>query len=400
MQIAETELGRHWKMVLAVMVGVAFGATGLPFYTLGLFVKPLGAEFGWSRAQVSTAGLCLQAGLIVASPFIGTLVDRFGSRRTALISMVGLVLGLLGLSAVTGNVLTLYAAWTALALLASGTTPIVWTRAVNSCFDRQRGLALGLSLAGTGLAAILGPMLMSQLIVAHGWRVAYQVLAAVTLLGALPFVALFLEEGTPKAPGAIPAGGSTLREALGTAWFWRSGASFFLIAGGIAALIVHLTPMLLDSGLTPPQAAGVAGLLGITIIVGRLTVGVLVDRLPAAYVGLAFLLLPVIACLLLKQGAAVPAALLIGLAAGAEVDLLAYLVSRRFGLRHYGRIYGWQLACFLLGAGVFPVVMGAARDRFGSYDMALSIDAVVILLGALGIGSLHRGGRSALAVAQ
>ena len=74
--------------------------------------------------------------------------------------------------------------------------------------------------------------------------------------------------------------------------------------------------------------------------------------------------------------------------------------SRRFGLRHYGRIYAWQLSAFLLAAGVAPVLMGAARDRFGSYETALTIDAVVILLGALAIGSLRRGGQPAVRAAS
>jgi hypothetical protein len=84
--------------------------------------------------------------------------------------------------------------------------------------------------------------------------------------------------------------------------------------------------------------------------------------------------------------------LLIGLAAGAEVDLLAFLTSRRFGLAAYGRIYGCQLALFSLGAGLAPILMGAAHDRFGSYGGALNIDAVVILIGAVLVGTLRRGG--------
>jgi predicted MFS family arabinose efflux permease len=150
--------------------------------------------------------------------------------------------------------------------------------------------------------------------------------------------------------------------------------------------------MLMDSGLSPQQAGGVAGMLGITIIVGRLCVGALVDRFPAAYVGMSFLILPAIACLLLTHGAPIPAALLIGLAAGAEVDLLAYLVSRRFGMRNYGQIYGCQHALFSIGAGIGPVLLGAAHDRMGSYMGALNVDAVMILAGALVIGSLRRGG--------
>jgi MFS family permease len=393
-----SEIGRHWQTVLGAMIGVAFGPTGITFYTLGLFVKPLSDAFGWSRAQVSTGGLFLQAGLIVVSPLIGTLTDRFGPRRVGVAGMVGIGAGLIGLAAIGPNVLTLYAAWIFLALLAGGGTPVVWTRAVNRCFDKQRGLALGLSLSGTGIAAIFAPRLMGEMLAEHGWRSAYLVLAAVTLLIALPLVAFFLRESRDEDAGAAVAEepadlhGATMGEALATAWFWRSAISFFLVAGGLAALIVHLTPMLIDGGRSPAEAAKVAGLLGVTIIVGRLLVGVLADRLPAALVGMAFLLLPALGCFALVEGQAVPGVLLIGLAAGAEVDLLAYLVSRRFGLRQYGRIYGWQLSAFLLGAGIAPIAMGAAQDHWGSYHLALMIDAGILVIGAVGIGSLRWGG--------
>jgi predicted MFS family arabinose efflux permease len=333
--------------------------------------------------------------VIAISPLIGILTDRFGPRRVGLISLCGLSIGLVGLASINANIFSLYAAWIVLALLGGGTTPIVWTRAVNRCFNAQRGVALGLCLAGTGVGAVVAPILLGQMIADYGWRAAYLIMAAAILFVALPLVALLLKEGEPAeaAKIAAPLDGATLKQALATAWFWRSGAAFFLIAGGLAALILHLAPMLMDSGLTAKQAGAIAGLLGVTVIVGRLAVGLLVDRLPGAYVGMGFLVIPAIACLMLLHGAAVPAVLLIGLAAGAEVDLLAYLVSRRFGLRHYGQIYGWQLSAFLLGAGVAPILMGAAHDRFGSYGVALNVDAVVILLGALGVGSLHRGGQ-------
>ncbi len=386
-----SEMGRHWKTVAGAMVGVAFGSTGILFYTIGLFLKPLSDAFGWSRAEIATGGLCLQIGLIVMSPLIGLLTDKYGPRRVALISLAGLSLGLIGLASINANIWSLYAAWIVLALMASGTTPIVWTRAVNRCFNKQRGLALGLTLAGTGIAAIFAPRLMGLVITGHGWRAAYLTLAAATFFIALPLVAFFLkkDEDGPTLAAAAPVDGATLKEALATAWFWRSVFSFFLVAGGLAALIVHLTPMMLDSGMSVERAASIAGMLGVAIIVGRLTVGVLVDRFSGAYVGMIFLLMPAIACLLLVGGHPLPAVALIGLAAGAEVDLLAYLVSRRFGLRNYGQIYGWQIAAFLFGAGVSPIIMGAAHDHLGSYDLALKIDALIMIVGALGIGTLH-----------
>jgi predicted MFS family arabinose efflux permease len=387
--LGERELARHWKTVLAAMVGVGFGCTGLPFYTLGLFVRPLGGTFHWTRAEVTGSSFFLHGGVIVIAPFVGTLVDKFGPRRVGLVSLAGLAAGLLTLSLANRHVSSLYLGWTLLAVLGSGTTPIVWTRAVNRCFNRQRGIALGLSMAGTGLAAIFGPMLLTPILQEYGWRAAYRVMAVATAFVALPLVALLLDETREGNDVQAPVDGTPLKAALRTGWFWRAIVCFMVLGGGIAALIVHMTPLLIDSGRTVAQAGRVASLLGIAVIVGRLSVGVLLDRFPATLVGMGFLLLPVVGCLLLRDGIAVPAVLLIGLAAGAEVDFLAYLVSRRFGLSHYGRIYAWQLAAFLFGAALSPTLMGAAHDASGSYQTALGVDAGLILVGALMIATLH-----------
>ncbi len=388
------ELRRGWAVILAAMAGVGFGAMGLPFYTMGLFVKPLTTEFGWSRGEVSAANLCLQGGLIVAAPLAGLLTDRAGVRKVGITSMIALALALAALTAITSNVLTLYAGWIVLALVGGGTTPTVWTRAVNSWFSRRRGLALGLSLAGTGLAAVAGPILIGQLIADHGWRAGYLGMAAATLLLPLPIVFLFLREkpAAEAADGAAlaPRAGMSLGQAARTARFWQTGAAFFLVAGAIAAVIIHMVPMLIDRGAEPAAAARMMANLGLAIIVGRICVGLLVDRFHAPYVGLAFLLLPALACLLLIQGYALAPILLVGLAAGAEVDLLAYLTSRYYGLRAYGQIYGWQLAFFSLGAGIGPIVMGAAQDRAGSYDPALYACAAAMVVGALLLGTLGR----------
>lgn len=386
---APQELRRGWTILLACMAGVGFGATGLPFYTMGLFLKPLSAEFGWSAAAAAGAALCLQAGLIVTAPFVGRIVDRLGARRVALVSLAGLALGFVGVTQVRGSVASLYLAWLVLALLASGTTPVVWTRAVNTWFDRSRGLALGLTLAGTGVAAILGPLLIGGVIAAHGWRAGYWALAAATLLGALPLVALLLREApAPRAAAAARTGG--LPAALRTRRFWQCAAGFLLAGGAIAALIVHLVPTMVDGGLPPARAAALAGLLGVSIIVGRIAVGLLVDRFHAPFVGFWFLLLPVAGVALVIQGHPVPGILAIGLAAGAEVDLLAYLTARYFGMSAYGEIYGWQLSAFSLGAGLGPLLLGAARDHWGAYPPGLMVCGALIVAGAVLIAGLGR----------
>jgi MFS family permease len=396
---AETGAGRHtaelrrgWKVVLAAMVGVGFGSTGLPFYTIGLFVRPLGQAFGWTRAEVSASALCLHAGMIVSAPIVGRLADRFGARKVGLASLIGLAIGFAGLTQISKPLLSLYIGWLALSLLASGTTPMVWTRATNGWFDKRRGLALGLTLVGTGLAAVLGPITVGHVIASSGWRAGFLTLAAATALIAWPVVFALFREAPPEvqAERSLGIASLTMRQAVRTSRFWRSGIGFFLISSGVASLIVHLTPFLVDHGSTAVQAAHLAGMLGLAIIFGRIIVGLLVDRFHAPFVALVFLSLSALAALCLAAGIIGPAIALLGLAAGAEVDLLAYLTSRYYGLKAYGEIYGWQLSFFSLGAGVGPILMGAAHDRLGDYQTGLYVVASLILAGALLIGSLGR----------
>lgn len=388
------EFARGWTIVLACILGVGVGVTGLPFYTFGIFVKPLAADFGWSRGAITTGMLCLNFGGMVTSPFIGKLMDRFGVRTLALTSLVGLAIGFLLLSRTGSSVATFYAGWLALSFLGCATSPLAWTRAVNLNFDKARGLALGLTLLGTGIASILGPPAVQALIARYGWRGAYVGIALFILLVALPIAFAFLREPVPetnrsRAEALIGAG---YREAVTSRRFLLIGLGIFCVILAQASATVHLVPLLGDRGMSAGQAASIAGLLGVAVIIGRVLVGLLLDRFHAPKVARIFLALPALALLLLLSchdaASAGGAALLLGLAAGAEVDLLAYLVSRYFGMLNYGAIYGTLLSIFTLGAGLGPVLTGLAYDSAKSYDLALAVGTALFLIGAAAIGFL------------
>jgi cyanate permease len=165
--------------------------------------------------------------------------------------------------------------------------------------------------------------------------------------------------------------------------------AFTLIGVTVGGLIVSLPAILADHGLSPAQAGRALSLLGFALIAGRLTIGWLLDRLPARLVAPAYIVLPAVSCLLLAQRSApIAAILLIGLATGAEVDLLPYLLSRTFGMRHYGKLYGWMLAGFGAGVGVGPAFAGWIRDQNATYDAALYAFALMAAAAACLIATL------------
>ncbi|HVY16181.1 MAG TPA: MFS transporter [Rhodopila sp.] len=399
-----SEFARGWTVVLAASVGVGLGITGVPIYTIGQFVRPLAEAFGWSRATIAGGLTVLTACGVLTAPLVGVLAERFGVRRVAIAGMIGLAAGFLGLSLSGGSVEAYYLGWAALAILGAGTSPIVWTAAVASWFERNRGLALGITLCGTGVVAVVAPAVVGGIIGSFGWRAAFGALAAAQIVIGLPVVLpLFRSRVSTPATSEVPdtpRSGMTLRDAAASTRFWRLILAFFLMAMVIGGLIVNLPAMLADRGVDFARASAALGLLGVAVILGRLTVGFLVDRLAAQFVAAVYIALPSAACLLLaRHGSAVPAVVLTGLAAGAEVDLLAFLIGRYFGLLHYARIYGWALSAFSAGIGVGPVLAARVRDTSGSYGVALYMFAAMAATAALLVASLG-GGRQVTPAAR
>ena len=386
-----------WRVVLAACVGAAFGLTALPFYTLGVFAKPLAAEFAWSRSTIQSAITFAMFGVVSGAWLAGWLIDHYGARRVALCSQVGLAVGFLGLTLQTGAPWLWQANWFVCALLGVGTTPLTWTRGIASWFVQRRGLAIGIALAGTGITALVAPPLVSAIVAAHGWRTGYVAIALGIVGLALPMVWFFFREKRPDAAArqstssTATTDGMTLAQALRHPHFWLLVAAFAGIASAIAGVIPNLIPMLTDGGLTPAEAARYASLLGLNVMLGRLIAGWLLDRYWAPAVAVALLMPPVAACLLLAshQWPALAVAL-VGLAGGAEFDLIAYLCLRYFGTRNFGQIYGWQWASFSLCAGFGPLAFGRIFDSTGSYQTALWVAAALLVVGPLLLLALGR----------
>jgi MFS family permease len=396
------EFRRGWRTLLASSMGNGSGLSGLPFYTFGVFIVPLVTAFGWTRGQVSIAASFMIFGTAITAPIIGSVVDKLGTRRVALFSLAAVGLGYLALSQLGNSIALFYAAWLLMALIGGGTTPVVWTRAVNMWFDRGRGLALGLALAGSGVASIFAPAATTSLIKTYGWQGGYLGLGLFILFISIPFIAALFKErtrdnsdGTPASAASDHLPGLTLQESLRTASFWKISGGFFLVSAVIAALIINLVPLLIDRGMSQLDAAKVAGVMGLAVMGGRVGVGFLLDRFHAPLVARILLGASAAGCVLLAvEGAPTWAIIMcvvsLGLAAAAEVDLVAFLTSRCFGMKSYGKIYGWQLTAFYLGAAVGPFCAGLAYDHYQSYVQTLYFAAAALVFGAIVIGTIGR----------
>jgi len=392
-QTEGSEFRRGWPVLLAALLGVACGASPIPFNTIGFFMPELNREFGWGFGQISLGVTVFGIVASLLAPFYGALADRFGVRPVALLSLLAFSLAFAAFALIPASLAGYYALWLLLGLVGIGSTPVTFSRAVNMWFFKNRGLALGIMLLGTSLAAIVIPGLTVWAIQTYGWRGAYVAIALLPLLVALP-VGYFLfreprPEERPAAVAASVASGLTLKEALRDYRFWILWASIACVAFAYGGAHIHLPEMVKLHGFAPEQAAGVMSMVGVAILAGRLITGWLIDRIWAPAVCFPILCLPAISCWLLagsdpNYAAVAAGAFLLGFAAGAESDLIAYLASRYFGMAHYGKIYGMLYMPFGIFSALSPAVYGAVRDRNGDYDpMLYAAMGLFVLGGAL-----------------
>ena len=391
--VPSSEFAQGWRVVLAALLGVACGASPVPYNAIGQLLGPVHAQMGWSLRDISLAITLYGVIAACTAPLFGWLADRYGVRRVALASLVTFGLSFGSLAFIPGNLWAWWIGWSLAGLLGMGSTPITWTRGINLWFFRQRGMALGMTLIGTSLTAMVVPLLAGWGIDQFGWRAAFPVLAALPLVIALPVAWIWFREPRPEQrPPQVSAGGRltgvSTSQALHDYRFWLIFISVTLIALAYGGIFVHLQQMFELKGFEKTTARGVVSTLGLAILFGRLGTGWLLDRVWAPWVTLPLLSAPAIACLLLAGPAlslplAYVSALIVGLAAGAETDLIAYLAGRYFGMANYGRIYGLLYMPFGIASAVSPAAYGWVRDSTGNYDLALHVALVMFLVGAL-----------------
>lgn len=373
------EMAERWPLVLATCIGVFGSAFVLPYYTIGALTVPITEEFGWSRTQFQAAILFSSGIGALLSPAVGWLNDRFGSRRVALPSMLGLGFAFLLAASIQGELWMLFFAYGAMALLGAGTIPVTWTRAIATSFFERRGLALGLSLAGTGICAAIVPHYTVWLTDQFGWRGAYVGLSLIPFLVAFPMLFVFFKplEVSREAAEQGELTGMSLGEALRGYRFWLLLVSILFAYMGFSGIGPNLLPSMTDDGFSRESAATIQSIYGISILTGRIVVGYIIDRVWAPAVAAICLLISALGSFLFIGDqsffTAAMASFTLGFAAGAELDLLAFLAARYFGLLHYAKIYAILYATLAVCSGTAPMLFAAVFDMTASYDWSFAI---------------------------
>lgn len=360
---ARDEFRQGWPLLLAATAGV--GISAAHGYTVGVFLKPVGQEFGWSSQTVLLGPLIVGIVSGFGAPFTGRVMDRVGARPVALWGTIAMVLGYALLAMVPHSFAAYLACYLVVALGSMLASAVIWQAYVVQRFVAARGLAVSIALCGSNIAGAISPILVTLVLQQAGWRAGAFALAAYMFLSTFPLAWLFFRErSTLRRPAQVsPRGGSDQpskgfglapAEAARTREFWVMCASFSLAGFGITGYMVHLVPMLTGQGLPLLQAASVVSVLSIAAIVGRLLAGAVMDRVFAPRVAVFALSLPLLSSavlLVFPPGYAVAlcAAVFVGLSTGAEFNMVSFLTARYFGLRHFGTVGGILYGVFALG---------------------------------------------------
>jgi len=389
-QSPTNEFKRGWTVLLAAFIGIGVSLVSLMYYSTGIWIKPWQETFDWTRTEIGFGQTLMTLTLVFTAPFAGRIIDRFGLKKIATLSLLLYGLGLFAISRMNGELWVYYLLVVVITLVGVAATPLAFTRAVNAWFDKNRGLALGLSLTSTGVAAFFIPKYLTPYVAENGWREGYFILFVIVMI-ALPIVWLLIKNHPPEAEIKAEDGkrvlqGITFREARQTRTFWSIAAIFLLVSISVLGLIPSFIPLLQDAGLSPAEAGSYAAIMGGSVMLGRLLTGFLIDRLFAPYVTAVIFTFVALGCLALGLGGiqyALIAAIALGFAIGAEVDLIGYFTARYFGLKNYGVIYGFQYSVFSLGAGISPLLAGYIWDTQGNYNLALIGGAALLLIAVI-----------------
>jgi MFS family permease len=367
-------------------------------YTIGVFIDPLRLEFGWSRAQILATTSVVSVAIGALSFVVGWLTDRVNVRRLIIGSQVAFGLAFFLMAGGIRDLPTFYGLYLLMAIAGAATIAVPFAKLITAEFVENRGLALGLAMSGTGICGLLVPPYAAYVVEHFGWRAGYVAIGILPLAFAVPLSVLFLRnlsrEDRPSQRqqahkiSGVDENSLGLGEAIKGFRFWLLFVIFTIGSSVMTALLANFVPILTDKGYAPTLAAAIAGSFGITVIAGRVAVGVLIDRIWAPLVGsvifaAAAIAIGLLATVYLTTAGLIVLILLTGFAAGAEVDLMGFLVARYFGLRDFGKIYAAMYIGFALAPGLFTPLFGAGRDQFGSYTPSLHVAAGALAAAAL-----------------
>jgi MFS family permease len=384
----------RWWVLGASFLGMIVGPGPILVFSYAVILRPATQELGVDRSIFSSAALLATMIGLIGGPTVGWLIDRYGARRVMIPGVLLFSVGISANSFLTASTAVIYGLFVFGNLFSAGASPVAFSIVIARWFDKIRGLALGIALAGIGVGTAVVPQYTAYLVAHYGWRSAYLGIAVAIVIFAWLPVVLFIREPPAFAQrraqqqqGGVAdhLPGMTARQAFKHWRWWAMTLAFFLGGVAINGTLAHVVALLLDRGIPIQVAASSLVFTGIALIGGRVAAGWALDRFNGPVIAAICFAIPIAGILMLASGAggltfARVSTTLCGFGIGAEVDLMAFFLSRYCGLKAYGKIYGVSFACFNIGNTVGALIGSLSFDNLHSYTPAFLLFAAALVI--------------------
>ncbi|MEY4952559.1 MAG: hypothetical protein RL299_983 [Pseudomonadota bacterium] len=383
------EIQQGWRIIVGCSIGIATGVAVL-FLSFSIFILPLTEELKVTRGELSSVQALIVTAAI-GSPLIGWLTDLYGVKRVYAASALAVAAIHLWAALFASNLFHMGVTIGLVGLVGAGTGSVVLSRPINAHFRNYRGTALGLMAVGVSVLAILAPPVINLVLENWGWRGAFALMAMLSIFGGIPAVTLLVPDGGRAGSGIgapPPTEAERDRSFLRTRDFWLLALALITMSLATAGAASQMVPMVQDNGLDARTAALALSFFSAGTFIGRLGGGWLLDRIEPRIAAFLLTLLPAVGfVILLATSGMAPAimlaVLIIGIQQGAEIDIFAYFVGRRFALAQYSATYGMLVGLGWIGNVGGLLGMGKSHDWFGSYAPAQGIAIGCLALSAL-----------------
>jgi predicted MFS family arabinose efflux permease len=389
------EILANWRLLAVGVVGLGFGFASAP-YVYSLMGPRLLEEFNWPRAEFAAVnGLMLI--VVLMFPFFGRVSDLLGVKRTAAIGVIAMPAAWFAFSMVQGSMAAYMTIFLLQAAFGITTTAIVFTRLIVHHFKRARGLALAIVASGPALFGAFAAPALNEYVEVEGWRAGYIAIGIITaVFGAAALFFLPSSKGASAPP--LTRMGNTKKdygEIFRNKAFWILVGAIFLCNMPTVIGLTQLLVMLEESGISPGHASSMLAAHAVGTLVGRFGCGLALDRWPMHIVSAIALGSPAIGLALIASPIDAPTAmlfsvLLIGLANGAEADLVGYVVAAKFGTRVYSSVMGLTSLTMGITSAVGAILLGATLAATGNFNTFLMIVTGTTTAGALLLLTLKR----------
>ena len=397
-------------IVLGALTVCMLAGSGLRS-VFGVYIKPMEAEFGWTRGALSGAAAVSLLLLGAVGPFVGRLADRWGPRNVIAISLFVLALGAIGSSFIQKLWHVYVMTGVFMALGAGGVALTTGSTVVARWFEARRGLAIGIAAGGMSAGQLIVIPLATALTVWFGWRTSFLWLGIGLLVLVLP-VCLALIRNNPEDRGARPygatgpaptraeaeatrvAGRVGVSEAAQTLPFWLLMGTFFVCGYTSNGMVLtHFMPHALEHNFTAFQASSALGVMGAMNIMGTLASGWICDRFGRRGPLATYYFVRGVSLLFLLYVWNVPSlhlwAALFGLNYISTVPPTTTLTANIYGPYSVGQLSGWIFFAHQVGSALGAALAGWVFELTGTYSSAF-VSAAVLAFVAAGLAMMIR----------